>query len=154
MTHTYMLSVWIHFFLFDCECKCKTGTPVWGLGQGQGLNRDSRKPSSHQPAWAPITNTNNQGDRVPKVIYRQKRLQGNASEVWYKNIPHAATFPPYELSVVVRPLGQQFDFPPVEELVQGGERILGYGAFIRIAPHLQTHQSHSDVQGPVELRTA
>jgi len=51
----------------------------------------------------------------------------------------------------VRFLGQQFDFPPIEELVQGGEGILGDGTFIRVTPHLQTHQSHPDVQGPVEL---
>lgn len=68
--------------------------------------------------------------------------------------PPASSFPPYELSVVMRPLGKEFDFSPVEELVQGGERILGDGAFIRITPHLQTHQSHADVKGSVELRGA
>lgn len=35
--------------------------------------------------------------------------------------------------------------------MQGGEGILGDGTFIRVAPHLQTHKGHPDVQGPVEL---
>lgn len=47
--------------------------------------------------------------------------------------------------------GQQFNFPPIQELVQGGEGILGDGTFVRVTPHLQTHQSHADVQGSVEL---
>ena len=51
----------------------------------------------------------------------------------------------------MRFLGQQFDFPPIQELVQGVEGILGDGAFIRVTPHLQTHQGHPDVQGSVEL---
>lgn len=59
--------------------------------------------------------------------------------------------PAYQLSVVVGFLWQQFDFPPVEELVQGGEGILGDGTFVGVAPNLQTHQGHTDVQGPVEL---
>ena len=49
-------------------------------------------------------------------------------------------------------LGQQFHFPPVQELVQGVERILSDGTFIRVTPHLQTHQSHPNVKGPVELK--
>lgn len=52
----------------------------------------------------------------------------------------------------MRFLGEQFHFPPVQELVQGGEGILSDGAFVSVTPHLQTHQSHPDVQGPVELK--
>lgn len=52
----------------------------------------------------------------------------------------------------MRFLGQQFDFPPVKELVQGSEGILSDGTFIWVTPHLQTHQRHPDVQGPVELK--
>lgn len=51
----------------------------------------------------------------------------------------------------MRLLWQQFDLPPVEELVQGGEGILGDGTFIRVTPHLKTHEGHPDVQGPVKL---
>lgn len=36
--------------------------------------------------------------------------------------------------------------------MQGGEGILGDGAFVGVAPHLQTHQGHPDVQGSVELK--
>lgn len=54
----------------------------------------------------------------------------------------------------MRFLGQQLHFPPVKELVQGGEGILGDGTFIRVTPHLQTHQGHPDVQGPVKLKRA
>lgn len=60
--------------------------------------------------------------------------------------------PPDELSIVVRFLGQQFDFPPVKELVQGGEGILGDGTFISVTPHFQAHQGNPNVQGPVELK--
>lgn len=60
--------------------------------------------------------------------------------------------PPDELSVVVRLLGQQLDFPPVQELVQRGKGILRDGAFVSVTPHLQAHQGHTDVQGPVELK--
>lgn len=67
---------------------------------------------------------------------------------------YSLKFPPYELSIVVRFLGQQFDLPPVKELMQSGKGILSDGTFIRITPHLQTHQSHPDVQGPIELKGA
>lgn len=52
---------------------------------------------------------------------------------------------PDELSVVVGLLGQQLDLPPVQELVQGGEGVLGDGGLIRVAPHLQAYQGHTDV---------
>lgn len=49
-------------------------------------------------------------------------------------------------------LRQQLNFPPVKELMQGGERVLGNGALVHITPYLQAHQGHSDIQSPVELR--
>lgn len=36
--------------------------------------------------------------------------------------------------------------------MQGVEGILSDGAFIGVAPYLQTNQSHPDVEGPVKLR--
>lgn len=36
--------------------------------------------------------------------------------------------------------------------MQCGERILGDGTLVHVTPHLQAHQSHSDIQSPVELR--
>lgn len=51
----------------------------------------------------------------------------------------------------MRLLRQQLYFPPVQELVQRGEGILRDGTFVGVAPHLQAHQGHADVQGPVEL---
>jgi len=60
-------------------------------------------------------------------------------------------FSPDELCVVVRFLGEELHLAPVEELVQRGERVLGHGTLVRVAPHLQAHEGHPDVQGPVEL---
>lgn len=53
----------------------------------------------------------------------------------------------------MRPLRKQLHLPPVEELMQGGEGVLGDGTLVHVAPHLQAHQGHPDVQGPVELRS-
>ena len=61
-------------------------------------------------------------------------------------------FSPDELGVVVRFLGEELGFPPVQELVERGEGILRHGTLIGVAPHLQAHQGHPDVQGPVELQ--
>lgn len=52
----------------------------------------------------------------------------------------------------MRLLGQQLHLPPVQELVQGGEGVLGDGTLVHITPHLQAHQGHTDVQSPVELQ--
>lgn len=35
--------------------------------------------------------------------------------------------------------------------MQGGEGVLGYGAFVYITPYFQAHQGHADIQSPVEL---
>lgn len=35
--------------------------------------------------------------------------------------------------------------------MQGGEWVLGDGTLVYIAPHLQPHQSHTNIQSPVEL---
>lgn len=60
---------------------------------------------------------------------------------------------PDELGVVVGLLRQQLDLPPVEELVQGGEGVLCDGTLVHVAPHLQAHQSHADIQSSVELKS-
>lgn len=72
---------------------------------------------------------------------------------WAQLVPFKVSSP-YELSVVVWFLRQQLHFPPVEELVQSGEGILGDGTLIGVTPHLQAHEGHPDVQGPVELSTS
>lgn len=36
--------------------------------------------------------------------------------------------------------------------MQGGEGVLGDGTLVHITPHLQAHQSHTDIQSPVELK--
>lgn len=48
--------------------------------------------------------------------------------------------------------GQELDLPPVQELMQGGEGVLGDGTLVHIAPYLQSHQGNADIQSPVELR--
>lgn len=48
-------------------------------------------------------------------------------------------------------LRQQLDLSPVQELVQGSKWVLGYGTLVHITPHLQPHESHTDIQSPVEL---
>lgn len=53
----------------------------------------------------------------------------------------------------MRLLRQQLDLPPVEELVQGGEGVLRDGTLVHVAPHLQAHQGHADIQSPVELKS-
>lgn len=58
---------------------------------------------------------------------------------------------PDELSVVVGLLRQKLDLPPVQKLVQRSEGVLCDGTLVGIAPHLQAHQGHPDIQGPVEL---
>lgn len=52
----------------------------------------------------------------------------------------------------MRLLREQFDLPPVQKLMQSGERVLSDGTLIHITPHLQTHQSHADVQSSVKLQ--
>lgn len=49
-------------------------------------------------------------------------------------------------------LRQQLDLSPVQELVQGSKWVLGYGTLVHITPHLQPHESHTDIQSPVELK--
>lgn len=120
----------------------KPGTSVWEEGLLEAL----------QPLSC--LTINNQCKQTRSWPAEDHFCRGKCSELGHQHTPHAGTFPPDELSVVVSSLRQQLDFPPVQELVQGGERVLGDGAFIRIAPHLQPHQSHADVQGPVELRAA
>lgn len=51
----------------------------------------------------------------------------------------------------MRLLREQLDLPPVQELMQGGERVLSDGTLIHVTPHLQTHQSHTDVKCSVKL---
>lgn len=52
----------------------------------------------------------------------------------------------------MRLLREQLDLPPIQELMQSGEWVLSDGTFIHVAPHLQTHQSHADVQSSVKLQ--
>lgn len=52
----------------------------------------------------------------------------------------------------MRPLREKLDFPPVQELMQSGEGVLSDGTLVHVAPHLQTHQSHADVQSSVKLQ--
>lgn len=52
----------------------------------------------------------------------------------------------------MRPLREELDLPPVQELMQSCEGVLSDGTLVHIAPHLQTHQSHADVQGSVKLQ--
>lgn len=59
---------------------------------------------------------------------------------------------PYKLSIVMRLLREQLDLPPIQELMQSGKRVLSDGTLIHVTPHLQTHQSHADVQSSVKLQ--
>lgn len=51
----------------------------------------------------------------------------------------------------MRLLRQQLDLPPIKELMQGSEGVLCDGALVYITPHLQAHQSHTNIQSPIEL---
>lgn len=49
-------------------------------------------------------------------------------------------------------LRQQFKFSPVQKFMQGCEWVLGNCTLIGITPHLQSHQSYTNVQYSVKLR--
>lgn len=59
--------------------------------------------------------------------------------------------PPDELCVVVGFARQELHLPPVQELVEAGERVLADGALVDVGPHFHTHQHDPDVQWPVKL---
>lgn len=69
---------------------------------------------------------------------------------WWVSDPESSL--PDQLCIVVGFPRQEFELPPVQKLMQAGERVLGNGALIHVIPHLHSHQGHSDIQWPVELR--
>lgn len=68
------------------------------------------------------------------------------------NMCKMGVFVPNKLGVIMWPLRQQFKFSPVQKLMQRCEGVLGDCTLIGITPHLQSHQSYTDVQHSVELR--
>ena len=59
---------------------------------------------------------------------------------------------PDELCVVMGFARQKLHLSPVQKLMQARERVLTYGAFVNISPHLHAHQHDSNVQWSVKLR--
>lgn len=60
-------------------------------------------------------------------------------------VPATIPYLPDKLSIVMRLLRQQLDLPPIKELMQGSEGVLCDGALVYITPHLQAHESHTNI---------